>query len=58
MCLHSNIPHNSGITARGASASEQVKCQAVVDALNNQLPDDVTLDHISGADIAKVSVLK
>ena len=38
-----------------ASTSEDTRCQAVLDALTRLLPDDITLEHISGADIAQVS---
>ena len=49
---HSSSPP-SGVLL-GACTSEQVRCQAVVDALARQLPRDVSLEHISGTDIAKV----
>ena len=41
--------------APGACISEAVRNQAVVSALSRLLPPEVTLDHIHGSDLARVS---
>ena len=39
-----------------APTSESVKCQAVVNALNSQLPPNCTLDHIRGEELARPNI--